>query len=56
MIMQYICVYFHQLVFDKQIGLIKYEQFILILKNKYVSVRNEDLVICGLENWLAYNT
>ena len=33
----------------------KYEQFILVLKNKFVNIPNEDIVLLALELWISTN-
>ena len=41
---------------DPLIGVLTYDQLILILKNKNCSVANEDVALTALENWVAYNS
>ena len=38
MIMRYICAYFNTEALDVKIGLLTYEQFILLLKNKFINL------------------
>ena len=56
MIMRYICAYFNQVAIDPKIGLLKYEQLILLLKNKYINVPNEDIVLNAVDNWVLMNS
>jgi len=45
MIMRYICAYFNTEALDVKIGLLTYEQFILLLKNKFINLPNEDVAV-----------
>ena len=53
MIMRYICKYFAVVALDEKIGLLKYDQYILLLKNKYLNAPNEDIVLESLEYWIS---
>lgn len=55
MILRYISTFFALLVSDPFISHLSYEQFILLLKNKYINAPNEDIVLQGLENWITGN-
>lgn len=44
-----------QVAEDLLIGVLTYDQLILILKNKNCSISNEDIALTALENWVAYN-
>ena len=33
--------------------MLKFESFLLLLKNKYLNLPNEDLIICALEFWIS---
>jgi hypothetical protein len=50
--MRYICAHFQFVANDPLIGLLKYEQLVLLLKNKFVNATNEDVVLFSLENWI----
>lgn len=54
-ILQYICCNFHSVVFDAKIGILKYDQLIMILKNKFINLINEDHLLLALDNWVSYN-
>ena len=54
MILRYITFYFASLQLNK-ISLLKYEQFIIILKHHHLFAPNEDTVLEAFEHWVAGN-
>lgn len=56
MIIQYICCFFNSVAFDPKIGILSFEQLIMILKNKFINLSNEDHLLIALDNWISYNT
>ena len=56
MILRYISVYFRNFVTDPQISILKYDQLIVLLKNKFLNAPNEDEVLDVIEKWLEGRT
>jgi hypothetical protein len=55
MILRYISVYFSTLPIDQSVGLLKYDQLVVLLKNKFLNAPNEDILLEFLECWLEGN-
>lgn len=55
MVLRYICTHFSSLKMDERIGLVPYEQLILLFKNKYLHAPSEDVVVEAIEYWLRGN-
>jgi hypothetical protein len=55
MILRYISVYFSSVPIDQSIGLLKYDQLVVLLKNKFLNAPNEDVILESLEYWLQGN-
>ena len=56
MILRYIAEHFDQLPLDDpRIGLIRYDQFIILLKNKYLNATNEDMIVSAVDAWVSGN-
>lgn len=56
MILRYIAEYFDRLTLDDpRIGLIRYDQFVILLKNKYLNACNEDVIVSSVEAWISGN-
>ena len=55
MILRYISVFFSSLPLDNSIGLLKYDQLVVLLKNKFLNAPNEDIILEFLEYWIEGN-
>ena len=55
MILRYISVYFATLPMDQSIGLLRYDQLVVLLKNKFLNAPNEDVILEYLEYWIEGN-
>jgi hypothetical protein len=55
MILRYINEHFSSISIDHRIGLLKYDQFLVILKNKYLNAPNEDIILDAIESWMEGN-
>jgi hypothetical protein len=55
MILRYISVYFATLPLDMSIGLLRYDQLVVLLKNKFLNAPNEDVILEYLEYWIEGN-
>ena len=55
MILRYINEHFCSIPIDHRIGLLKYDQFLVILKNKYLNAPNEDIILDAIESWIEGN-
>ena len=53
--MRYICTNFSNLALDAKISYLKFDQLVMILKNKFVGITSEDIVINAIENWMVGN-
>jgi hypothetical protein len=53
--MRYICANFSNLALDAKISYLKFDQLVMILKNKFVGITSEDIVINAIENWMVGN-
>lgn len=56
MILRYITQHFASLDLDERVGLIPYDQFVMLFKNKFLHAPNEDTITEALEMWLQGNT
>ena len=52
MILRYISVFFRNFVNDPKISILKYDQLIVLLKNKFLNAPNEDEILEVIEKWL----
>ena len=56
-ILRYIAEHFGSLKLDDpSLSLIRYDQFMVLLKNKYLNASNEDLIVEAVEAWISGNS
>ena len=56
MILRYICTFFSTLPMDQSISLLSYDELINLMRNKYLDLPNENLILTAIEQWLRGNS